>query len=65
MFWIELGIFDGLIDVYVIDRDDFDFFDDDVEEMEMEMEIEMLVVVEEEVRFCEEVLFILSLNLRL
>lgn len=61
----ESGTSDGSTDAHAIDRDDSDFFDDDVEEMEMEMEIEMLVAAEEEVRFREEVPPISSLNLRL
>lgn len=61
----ESGTSDVSIDAHAIDREDSDFFDDDVEEMEMEMEIEMFVAAEEEVRFLEEVPPISSLNLRL
>lgn len=61
---IEFNDFDGLFDEYVMDREDFDYFDDDMEEMEMEIEMLSGIVVEEEVRFRGiGMLFMLSLNL--
>lgn len=60
----ESNTSDGLFDAHAVDREDSDYFDDDMEEMEME--VEMSVAPEEEVRFTEAgVSPISSLNLRL
>ncbi len=56
---------EGSLDEHVMDREDSDYFDDDMEEMEMEIEMSNGIAAEDEVRFRGTgVLSMSSLNLQ-